>query len=174
MWVKAVLVDEGIELWWQVRTKVVANALHVYDANGVVERKVPMHRGAYPDPMRKAGLIPIDDAFLAFCGEELFEDAVAAVMRHAATMVAEGYGETPEQICEYFHNMNELNFLDGVSYRVDRDHGIFRDMTGVTGTVLKDGDGKAILTVSVGDSEYDCPIDGPEDVVSLLIATVPI
>ena len=34
MWVKAVLVDEGIELWWQVRTKVVANALHVYDANG--------------------------------------------------------------------------------------------------------------------------------------------
>ncbi|MBN2258104.1 MAG: hypothetical protein JW704_09795 [Anaerolineaceae bacterium] len=174
MWVRAVLRDDGIELLWQVRTKVSGSNLLIFDANGAVEASTPRERAVYPESMRSAGLIPLDDAFVEFCGVENFSDAVIAVMRHAAYMLACGYGDTPEEIVEWFSDLKEVKFMDGTSYKIISERDEFRGLIGVKGVVYKDEDDVHVLHAMVMEEEFQIPLIDNKILISFIIATVPV
>lgn len=173
MWVKAELEDSGINLQWQVRSAVHDGLLCLYDANGNVESTAPRASAVYPDAMRSAGIINIDDAFVEFCGEELFEDMVAAVMRHSSYLLALGYGERPDDIVDWFNDIAELHFIDGVSFRILDGVGEFAGMDGVACTMEKNPEGIFVASMMVRDSIFKVPIEDDDTLILFLISTIP-
>lgn len=174
VWIRSELTDEGVELFWQVRTRVDGNKVLVYDANGNIEKEMERHKAAYPPSMKSAGIIPIDDDFVEFCGEGKYEDAVWAVMRHSAHMVAAGYGETPEHIVDLMSKIWERDFINGVSYKFEKGCPPFEDLVGLEGVVEIGDDDSVKLTVRALGEDYSVPIETDNDLVSFMVSSVPI
>ena len=174
LWAKANLVDSGIELFWQVRTKVSGKNLLVFDINGSVESSIPRERAIYPEHWRSAGIIPVDDDFVEFCGIDRFDETIAAVMRHATYMLAGGYGDEPEDIIEWFTDMREKKFLSGTAYKFIKDCDPFVDLVGIKGVVNIGDDDKFVLKTMVRDTTFDMILDSDKVLTSFMVATVPV
>lgn len=173
MWVKSQLTNDGIELFWQARTRVHNGQLSVYDANGQVESSRPRARAVYPDPMTSSGIIPLDDKFVDFFGAENFDDIVGAIMKHVAHLVACGYGESPEEVIEWFLNVKELSFVDGINYRFKNPIDPFIDLDGLACFVER-GESGFLINVKVGDHDHVVPIEGGKMLISFIISTIPV
>ena len=173
MWVKAELNDDGIELFWQVRTAVIDGNLCCYDANGNLDSSAPRHRAVYPEPMRSAGIIPVDDSFVEFCGQDRFDDFVYAIMRHSANMIARGYGEDPEQVVSWYSNIRELEFLEDVSFKIVDSVEPFSDMNGLKCKVSMNDENILVACIMVNDDFFEVPMDDDNILISFIISSVP-
>jgi hypothetical protein len=153
---------------------VVGNNLVTYDANGSVRSSCPRERAVYPATMECAGLIRVDDDFLAFCGEENWEEFLSAVMRHSARMLALGYGDDPEDIVSMFNDLAEKEYMVGSRYIFVGEHGDFRGLFGRECLVdrMEDGD-MLVAHMNIGNG-MDVFIDNDNMAVSLMISTDPI
>ena len=174
MWVKAVLLENGIELFWQVKTSFINGNLISYDANGSIETSSPIGIARYFDSMRSAGIVNIDDDFVEFCGVERFTDMVISIMRHMVNMVTSGYGDKPEDIVEWYSNISELKFLSGTRFRFDSECEPFIDMVGLIGFVDNDENGNYIVDINVKNNKFRIPLDSYKVLVSFIISTTPV
>jgi hypothetical protein len=171
MWIKAQVVDGGIELLWQARVGSVAGKVLVYDANGNVDYEMDRYHAVYPSVMASAGVIPVDDEFVDFFGEDRFEDGVGAVMRHSANMLAKGYGDSPGDIVGLMSDVKRANFMNGVEYLLDGCVGVFTELDGASGVVSREGDSVVFFSEMAGE-EYEMDIS--EDLQDFIISSVPI
>lgn len=174
MWVKARLIDEGIELLWQVRTRVNCGNFILYDANGNIESSQSVGKIHYPDFMKSAGIVKIDDDFIEFCGIKFFNDMVASVMRHMVAMVIVGYGDSPEDIVEWYSDISGLKFLTGTRFKFDYECDPFIDMVGLIGFVDINDDGEYFVNVNVNNDYFCIPLDCNDVLVSFIISTTPV
>jgi len=174
MWVKTQLVDDGIALLWQVRTRVIKGILNTYDANGEIESSVPIHRATYGPPMRIAGTIPLNDEFVEYCGMDMFEDFGNAVMRHAACLLACGHGDRPEDIVEWFTDLSEGEFIQAGNYKFIQDSPPFNDIGGLLCTVYMNDDNDLVASVEVSDDKFDVLLNTPKLMISFMISTKPV
>lgn len=170
MLVKSELVEDGVEVFWQVRTRVIGEKVVVYDGNGNVIREMDRARAIYPPSMMSAGVIPIGDDFVSFCGEDRYEDTVWAVMRHAAHMVAAGYGESPEHVVELLSDLRGANFINGVSYRLENCVDQLAGCDGLPVFAYINEEDKCRMIMSVSGEEYEEDIP---DLVAFLISSTP-
>lgn len=173
MWVKSQIVDNGIELLWQVRTQVCGDKILVYDANGVVDYEMDKAKAVYPASMRSAGTILIDDAFVEFCGEDRYEDALYAIMRHAAHMLAEGYGDSPEEIVNLLSDIKSADFMNGVSYKFEKGLPPFEYLEGLMGKISIDENDWVQLKIHSTYEEYGVQISA-KDLIPFIISTIPV
>lgn len=178
LWIKAEVVESGIELSWQVRTKISNGRLCVLDANGDVKLAIPRERAIYPETMRSAGIIPVDDAFVEFSCLDRFERMLEAVMRHATYMIACGYGDSPQEVVGWFEKIAEAKFVNGTSYRFIEEHDPFVDLLGVECVVYEDededGEVDLVVVADVRDKKFEFRIDSDKSLVSFILATIPI
>lgn len=152
----------------------IGDNLVVYDANGVATSSTPRHRAEYPPSMQSAGTIPIGAEFLEFAGEEYFEELVGAVMRHVTNMVAAGYGDTPEEVVEWFSPINELKFLDGSSYVFVKELPPYEGLMGIKCLAKIDKNGSFKVEAMVSGNVFDLAIEGRKDLISFIICTKPV
>lgn len=174
MWVKAILLENGIELFWQVRTAFINGNLISYDANGAIETSNPVGMARYFDSMKSAGIVNIDDDFVDFCGIEYFNDMIVSIMRHMVNMVTSGYGDKPEDIVEWYSNISELKFLSGTRFRFDSECEPFIGMVGLIGFVDIDEDDNYIVNINVRNEKFVIPLDSNKILVSFIISTTPV
>jgi len=176
MWIKSQLNDDGIELLWQVRTRRVGGEVHVYDSNGDMESATPCNEFAYGDPMKSAGVIPLNDSFVEFCGAERFEEFANAVMRHSAYMLAGGYGETPEEIVSWFSDFSDTDrpYIGNGEYKFIEDCDPFNDIKGLIGTVYMSEENTLNVLIGVRKQEFSVPLIDDNDVISFMVSTIPI
>lgn len=173
MWVKSVLLESGIELFWQIRTKVVGSEMISYDYNGSVLSSQPINRVVYPEPMKSAGTVPLDDSFVEFCGVDKFDSMIQAIMRHLVGMLVSGYGDTPEEIVSWYRNLSELNFIVGSDFKFVEENEPFLDLLGLT-CVVEEVDGEITARISVAEHIFDVPLIDNETIVSFILSTVPV
>jgi hypothetical protein len=174
MWVKAEIVDDGIELLWQVRSKVVDGSFVLYDVNGNIESLRPIGKANYPSLMRSAGIVKIDNDFVEFCGIEFFNDMIMSVMRHMVNMVVAGYGDNLEDIVDWYSDISSLKFLIGTKFRFDSENEPFLDMIGLIGFVDVDDCGEYIVNVKVANNVFKIPLDSDNILISFILSTTPI
>lgn len=172
MWIKSKLNDTGIELLWQARTRVIADKIIVYDANGSVDYEMDRARAVYPDLFKSAGVIPIDDSFVELCGNESYENALYAVMKHAAHMLAEGYGDDPEDIVRLLSDINSANFMNGVTYKFENGISPFENLDGIIGEISIDDNDLVQLKIRSTGEEYGIKISD-KDLIPFIISTIP-
>lgn len=171
---KAEVVGQGIDLSCQVRTRVEKGKLLVLDVNGNVESSMSRERAIYPSPMRSAGIIPVDDAFVEFVCMDRFEEALEAVLRHSAYMVACGYGDSPEDVVEWFSGLGEADFIDGTSYKFVEEHEPFIGLCGVSCVAYEDDDYGFTIQATIREQEFEFKIESDKSLVSFILSTIPV
>lgn len=168
------LTDEGIEVFWQVKTRIHEDMLQVYDANGDLDYEVRRSRAVYPAPMRSAGVVLIEDAFVDLCGDVKYEDAIWAFMYHAVHMISLGYGDTPEHVVSLFSDIGSAEFANGVSYRFVDGVRPFDELDGLCGFVNIDDNGTVLLSIDSLGEEYTTEIEIEKDLISFMVSSIPI
>jgi hypothetical protein len=146
----------------------------VIDANGDVESSFPRERAIYPKTMRRAGLIPVDDAFVEFSCLENFEDMLEAIMRHSSYMIACGYGDYPEEVVGWFESIAEAEFMNGTSYRFIEEYAPFENMLGVRCTVFENEEDDLIVVAKVREKEFEFRIKDDKSLASFILSTIPV
>lgn len=172
LWVKARLVDSGIELLWQVRTSISHGKLISYDFNGNVESLCDINIARYENVMKSAGIVPIYDDFVSFCGVDKFDIFVESIMNHMVNMAISGYGEDPGEIIDWYSNISEMKFMDGTRFKFYRDCEPFCDMYGLMCDVSVIGD-KYEAVVDIRDNKVNILISD-KDLISFIISTIPV
>ena len=143
------------------------------DANGSVERDVPVCLAKWGSPWVDAGVVPLGDEFVTWSGVRQFDACVYGVMRHMVGLMACGYGEEPSDIVEWFKDMAAMGWItDGATYAIDKDVDPFVGLIGSKGVMLFSDDDLPVLSLKVGGREYPIVLDTIELQKSLLIATV--
>lgn len=173
MWVKTVLSDNGIEAFWQPRTVVNKSRLVVLDGNGAPMSDEPIQEAEYPDAMISAGVVNIDDEFALYCGE-LFDDGLAAVMRHVAEAISAGYGDGPEEVVEWYNDFQDAKFLDGLNFKFVDSVDPFMDLVGNRCSVSVNSDGEFVADIIVDDEHFDVVLESDEMILSFVLCTSPV
>jgi len=88
------------------------------DAQGEEYRRTPAIGAEYPDPWQLAGEIPAGHAVLELSGLQDFDWFQFGLMRHAAGLIALGYGDTPEEVMEWFEDPRAGDYVRKGEYRV--------------------------------------------------------
>jgi hypothetical protein len=169
LWVRAELKDDGIHVFWQPRYEIENGILRVLDANGDVEKTMSVAESRYGDPYRLAGIVPLTDEMVKFCGLKLFDKFAHAVMRHVVRLVVGGWGESPEEVIGLFDNWEEYQYLNGEYEFVD-DVEPFTDLTGVKVTI----DEEKLAHIRVKDKVFDFELDNSEIVTAFMLSTEPV
>jgi hypothetical protein len=173
MWIKSQLNDAGVELLWQVRTRLVGDKIIVYDANGGVDYEMDRSKAVYPDSFKSAGVIPIDDHFVEICEDDRYDDALYAIMRHASHMLAEGYGDEPEDIVRLLSDIKSADFMNGVIYKFEKGIFPFEDLDGLIGEISIDDNDFVKLKIRSTGEEYEIQISD-KNLIPFIISTVPV
>ena len=174
VWVKAEFVDDQINVLWQPRYVTDGGDLCTLDANGDVEKRVPVAEGRYDEPYRIAGTIPIVDDTVEFCGLPHVNEFLFGLMRHAVCLILGGWGDTPEEVVGWFSDINKLDFLQEGEYQVvgpEREPFVG---IGDCKIVTSFGDeGKFIARIHVKNNQFDHVMEGHEAITAFVISTIP-
>lgn len=178
MYVRAKLVDDGIELSYQVKTKIEDGKLFVYDENGDIGySEFIVNIEYYPEETKIVGVIPVLDDFIDFCGCYDFEEVVASVMRHAVEMAVRGYGDSINDIILWFTDIKEKKFLEGVKYRFINNVNPFINFIGVECVVsVESADGGCVIffaEMEVKGEKYSVELDD-KTLISFILSTTPV
>lgn len=181
LWVRAVLLEGQIRVEWQPRYVYNKGYLDTIDANGDVERHVPIFGSHHEqNPYRLAGVIPITNEMIRFCGVQNFEKFVYGIMRHVASMIVHGYGEDPEEVVSWFNDFKE-QVSDFIPYLVDGKYKIVGPaMEPFSGSLIGKvisliyKDGKLESSIEVAENKFVFPLDNNQIITSFIIATIPI
>lgn len=173
MWVRAVRTEDAIRLEWQSRTQQSAGRVQTLDANGSVVDDVPTSKVQWGPTWEIAGEVPLGDAFVAWTTVRAFDSCAFGVMRHLVGLMAHGYGEEPEEIVEWFQDMEALQWIvEGAEYRIDREVEPLVGMVGSRGGISLEGE-TPVLRLVVGEREYPILLNAPEIFRAFLVAAVP-
>ena len=118
LWVKAERDAKGVHVFWQVRTTVVGGCLVEYDANGDESRRRPMQGIEYPDPWKLAGTVEPSAEIVEVAGLQDFDWFQFGLMRHAAELIALGYGDDPEEVLTWFEDVTKGEWIREGEYRI--------------------------------------------------------
>jgi len=118
LWVKAERDPQAIRVYWQARTTIQDGQFVELDANGSVDRTIPVHRMRYGDPWRQAGEIQISRELIDLCGLQDFDWFLFGLMRHSAGLIAHGFGEDPEEVMSWFDDVAAADYIVGGVYEV--------------------------------------------------------
>jgi len=95
-------------------------------------------------------------------------------MRHVAEMVAVGYGDSPEEVVEWYNNFSDMSFLSGTSFKFVYSMDPFLDMVGLTCSVADDEENGMVANIIVDDEEFEVALDSRELLLSFVICTCPV
>ena len=170
---KAELAEDEIHVFWQPRHTVEDGYLCRWDANGNIEYRVPVAEGRYDVPYRLAGVIPVVDATVDFCGLKEFNDFLFGIMRHVVCLIIGGWGDTPEEVVGWFQDLSALEFLQESEYKVigpEREPFIGIQDTKIH-LAFNGADIVAYLTVK--EARFEHVMEGNADVTAFVISTIP-
>lgn len=172
LWIKAQRTATGINLLWQPRYEKKDGKILTIDANGDVEAEdIPGHVD-FGESYRSAGEIVFDKNLIDFSGVELFPKFAVALMKHAARLLASGYGETPEDLVVGF---NRNDFLGAGAEYVFVGKGMipFVGLEKNHAWAIESGR-EWIIEVQVNDDVFKHPIKNNSEIVAFLCSTIPI
>jgi hypothetical protein len=174
LWVKARRADDAIEVFWKPRYVCERGTVTVFDFNGEVEDKVHASEINWGDEWRTAGEIKLVDEMAVMAGVEHFEEFVFSLMRHAAKLMTCGYGDSPEEVLNWFSDFGERKFVVEDQYLVTGSHGEFTEMKGNRVFVERDEQGRLMARMLVREAEFEIDLNDSDVLASFIIATTPI
>lgn len=118
LWVKAERDPLGIHVYWQVRSDTVGGWFMEYDAQGEVMSRVPITAAVYSDPWKLAGTIEPSNAIVEVAGLQDFDWFQFGMMRHAAELIALGWGDDPEDVMSWFDDPSEGFWIREGEYKL--------------------------------------------------------
>jgi len=173
LWVRAVRTSEAVRLEWQQRTEQAPGGMiRTLDVNGAVVAEGPLHRHRWAPTWALAGSIPLGDTLVAWCGVRNYDACAYGIQRHAAGLLAYGYGDTPEDVADWFADPADLDWaIDGVRYRIDRS---FPPLDGLVGSIgVLDASGQhPVLNLRVIDRIYPISLEDSSSQCALLCAAL--
>jgi len=146
----------------------------VFDFNGDVKETVHGSEIDWGDEWRLAGSIPLVDEMVVMSGLQHFDEFANSLMRHAVRLLTCGYGETPEEVIEWFSNFGERKFVVEDEYCITRSHGEFQDLQNHYIVVDRKDDGSLIGTINIRGVEFEFDLNDSEVFTSFVVATTPI
>ena len=184
LWVKAERGVIGVSVFWQSRSRVVGSDLVELDAQGEVMSSTPLAYARYADYWNLAGTISPSEHIIEIAGLQDFDWFQFGMMRHAAELIALGWGDEPEDVMSWFDDPREGHWIREGAYRVCGPER--KPLTGLDGATLVFDDrmtasdeewNKRVVTgrVSVGHAD-EFPFEFPlaDVLASITISTVPI
>lgn len=163
-----------IEIFWQVRYRYEKGKLLTIDAQGEVESVVKVASVRYGDPWRLAGTIALDDSLIEFCGVSHFDFFAYSLMRHSTNLIAGGWGDTPEEVLNWFDNLTDLDFLLDTVYKISAPTmEPFKSLVGQRVEVSTSEDGGRIGYVLVKEDKFLFDLEDEDVLIPFLISSVP-
>jgi len=164
----------GIDLLWQVRTRIEKNSLCILDFNGEVIETMSRKNAIYPPVFSSAGQVPVNDSFVEFCGAERLEETISAVMRHMVRFAVLGIGDDLSSIVEWYKDMQGASYLDGKSFKIERGIGVFEGLDGAICNTGIDNEGNAKCEVVVSNTGFDLDVGCDKTIVDLFLSSMPV
>lgn len=172
MWLKAELHSDGIHILWQVRTAILNGKVITFDFDNNPESETPCESFVYGDIYNDCGVIRTDEAFFEYFGMDDFEQLIAGIANHALVLILEGYGDSPDEVVDWFNDYENLFYLEDKRYLITEEYGIFKGLKGCYFDGYFDN-GVYSLCLNMGNKEDAIKIEGKEMVKSFLIASIP-
>lgn len=177
LWVRGEIKGEGIIISCHRRHEVRGNTVFEVDPDGDVKRSGHVHGFDWGDPWEEIGEINLTDEIAGMCNPIRFGVFCSAMMRHAVSMIIEGYGDCPGDVIQWFRESG-MTYMDGVDFLFERDSGQFTGLTGrrahVTLRVGEEGPAGMLATIGVDQSEFEVDLVSNDSIVDFVIATSPV
>jgi len=172
LWVKGVMGDDSIGLFWKPRFVTKGSRVEVYDFNGEIEATYNAGNVDWGEEWRSCGDVPLVDDMVEMSGLDAFRDFSFAIMRHAVRLVVCGYGDTPSDAIEMFSDFKKKDFVVEDKYQVIGDHGEFSGLSGNIVRVVREGDDEKLVGhMQVREQVFSFGLEDPKLFTSFFIAT---
>ena len=161
-----------VRLEWQPMVRFRQGWVQLLDVNGNVMSDARIGNVRWGPPWVLAGVVPLDDSFVAWSGIAAFDACAYGMMRHLAGLLVGGYGDEPEEVVIWFKDMAKLEWLvDGATYCFDRDCPPIEGLIGVTGQIAWQEE-SAVLYIDAGKRQHEVSLSDVAMQRALLQAAV--
>lgn len=171
LWVKGVRSELGIDIFWKPRFEYERGRIKRYDFNGDVESECNVASVEWGDEWVHAGTIELVDEMVELSGIKDFDSLSDGLMRHAVNLITCGYGDSPEEVIDWFSDFDSLKFIVDGEYRIIGSHGDIEELTGYHVNVNRDDGLVAVANIMGAEFEFD--LRDNSIITSFIIATIP-
>lgn len=184
LWVRAQTDGMYIEVSHTRRYEVSDGMVMLLNAEGDVERSVSVLDIDWDAEIGfvSIGKIPIDMAWVEWCGLEFFDRFIKGVMRHIVLLIVNGWGTTPAEVLSWFADLRMGEFVatsmnEVVTYTIYDGVGIFEGMERVSVEIdeVAPGEEWGVLSgqlVVAQDTQFDLVISNAQDWSAFVISAV--